>query len=131
MLSIILNLPYSLFGAVLALFLRPTRFVIGHEPFHIIFYVRNDSFGPGYTKGWRGMTNGHVIILNPREEQGDLAHELVHVQQYDRLPFIFPGAYYYQLLRHGYRNNKYEEEAYSKAGNIYRAGKQKNDTGAV
>ncbi len=71
------------------------------------------------------MTVGHVILLNPRVEENDLEHEQVHVEQYQRFPVIFPFLYYFELLRMGYRNNKYEEEAYSRAGNIYRGSKAK------
>lgn len=127
MLSFILNLPYTLLGILLALLLRPTKIESAKNPYRIVFSVKNDSFGSGHTKGWRGMTCGHTIILNPRVEKKDLEHEIIHVKQYERLPFIFPFIYYFEMFRHGYRNNKYEEEAYSGAGNVYRAGKPKDE----
>ena len=68
----------------------------------------------------RAVTVGHIILLSPRIEAGDIEHELIHVKQFDRLPLIFPILYSIELLRKGYRNNKYEEEAYRAAGNIYR-----------
>lgn len=69
------------------------------------------------------MTIGSTVILNPRVEDKDLEHELVHVEQGQRVPLIQPILYYTELLRKGYRANKYEEEAYSRAGNRYGAGK--------
>ncbi len=71
-------------------------------------------------KGARAAAMGHVVLLSPLTEDKDLEHELVHVDQYQRLPFIQPFLYYFELLRKGYRNNKYEVEAYEKAGNIYK-----------
>ena len=126
--AFLLNLPYTLLGVLLALFLRPSKVEFAKEPYRIVFTVRNESFGPGYTKGWRGMTCGHTILLNPRVEDKDLEHEIIHVRQYERLPLIFPIFYYLEMWEHGYRNNKYEEEAYSGAGNIYRGGKDKNES---
>lgn len=66
------------------------------------------------------MAIGHVVLLGPRLEDKDLEHELVHVVQYQRMPLIHPVLYIVELIRKGYRNNKYEIEAYQKAGNIYK-----------
>lgn len=126
MISFVLNFPYTLVGVVLALFLRPKSWSWGKKPFYIVVEVSSDSFGFGYLRGWRGMTVGHTIILNPRVEEKDFEHELIHVKQYDRLPLVFPFLYYLELIRHGYRQNKYEEEAYTGAGNVYRSGQLPN-----
>lgn len=122
--AFILNLPYTLWGMVLALFLVPYKVKFHKKPIAFIFYVRANFYGFGYIQGWRGVTVGNTIILNPKEELGDLEHELVHVEQYDRLPLIQPLLYYYELFRRGYRENKYEKEAYQKAGNVYYEGKK-------
>ena len=74
----------------------------------------------GYMKGGRAMAMGSVVLLGPNPEQYDLEHELVHVMQYQKLPFIQPFMYYAELVRKGYRDNKYEDEAYRVAGNIYK-----------
>ena len=71
-------------------------------------------------KNARAMTIGHVVLLGPNLENKDLEHELVHIEQYQRAPIIHPILYGLELMRRGYRNNKYEEEAYRKAGNIYK-----------
>ena len=68
----------------------------------------------------RAATLGHVVILSNNLEKGDLEHELVHVEQYERMPVIFPFLYYLELIQKGYRKNKYEDEAYCRAGNLYK-----------
>lgn len=119
MFSFLLNLPYTLVGTTLALVLLPTKVECGRTPCRIIFKVKR-TYSFGYIKNWRGMAIGNVIILNPLEEPGDLEHEIIHICQHQRRPLIYPILYYTELLRKGYRNNKYEVEAYSKAGNIYK-----------
>lgn len=126
MISFILNIPYTLIGILIALCLLPKTVKWGSKPYRIVFEVKNDSFGLSYAKGWRGMTVGHTIILNPQVEEKDLEHEIIHVDQYQRLPLIYPILYYFEMWKHGYRNNKYEEEAYSKAGNVYRGDQPKD-----
>ena len=42
-----------------------------------------------------------------------IVHELVHVQQWNADP-LFPLKYCGQWLRHGYRQNPYEVEAYAR-----------------
>ncbi len=119
----LLNLPLTLIGVLVALLLIPERFSLNKKPLALIINVKRDSFGFGYLKGWRGMTVGHTVILNPRVEEKDLEHELVHVEQQIRQPFIQPILYALELRRSGYRNNKYEVEAYRRSGNRYGAGK--------
>lgn len=65
------------------------------------------------------MALGYVVLLGPMEREKDLEHELVHVEQYVREPFIHFFLYNFEYLHHGYRNNKYEVEAYNRAGNLY------------
>jgi len=72
-------------------------------------------------KNARAMAIGSVVLLGSNALDKDLEHELVHVEQSQRMPFIFPILYYIELFRRGYRNNKYEYEAYSKAGNAYKS----------
>lgn len=68
----------------------------------------------------RAMAIGHVVLLGPKLEVKDLEHELVHVSQHQRVPIIQPILYAVELFKRGYRNNKYEIEAYQKAGNVYK-----------
>ncbi|HSX42150.1 MAG TPA: hypothetical protein VLE93_02245 [Candidatus Saccharimonadales bacterium] len=70
-------------------------------------------------KGIRALVNGSVVQLGPTADEKDLAHELIHVQQYEREPFIHPFLYTIESLTKGYSDNKYEVEAYSKSGSRY------------
>lgn len=65
------------------------------------------------------MANGNVVQLAPTADEKDLEHELIHVRQYEEAPLVHPLLYFIESLRYGYRNNKYEREAYEKAGNRY------------
>jgi len=120
--GIILNFPISIPGFIGALLSGPKRVAFSKKPFAIIFYVRNFwwwQWLPGQ-KGVRGMANGWVVQLGPHELPGDLEHELVHVEQAERAPFIHFFKYWLENRRMGYRANKYEVEAYDRAGNWYK-----------
>jgi hypothetical protein len=45
-------------------------------------------------KNARASAIGHVVILGPNLEDKDLEHELIHVEQYERMPLIQPFLYY-------------------------------------
>ena len=65
------------------------------------------------------MTLGNIIILSQRTLDRDLEHEIIHIEQYRRRPFIHPLLYFYESYKRGYVENKYEKEAYQKAKNKY------------
>ena len=119
--AFILNLPWTALGILLALISIPYKVSFDRGSLAIIFYVQSFwwySWIPG-KKGVRAMTNGHTIQLGPLEQGDDISHELIHVEQAIREPFIHPFLYQLETMRHGYRKNKYEDEAYSRAGNTY------------
>ena len=120
MIGFILNIPYSFFGLIVVLLSVPTGITFSKEPYAFIIKVKKLWWLFGYMKNGRAVAIGHVVILGPHLEDKDLEHELVHIEQYQRAPIIHPILYYLELMRKGYRNNKYEEEAYRKAGNIYK-----------
>ena len=74
--------------------------------------------------GWRysAITFGHVILCAGEMDDVTLAHELVHVAQYDRLGVFFFPAYGLAslgaLIRggHHYKDNRFEREARREAG---------------
>jgi hypothetical protein len=72
-----------------------------------------------FFKRVRGITIGSTVLLGPLETPRVLEHELVHVEQFLRAPLIFPVLYWKELILHGYVRNKYEVEAYTRAGNQY------------
>lgn len=118
--SFLLNIPYTLIGFALALLSLPTDIKITKRPFAFVVSVKRFWWVFGYMRNARAMVLGNIILLGPGIEAGDLEHELVHIRQYRREPFIHPFLYYIELMRKGYRNNKYEVEAYNQAGNLYK-----------
>lgn len=116
-----LNTPWTLIGLFAALLSFPKKVSFSKSPVAVIFTVRSFWW---YTwlpnmKGARAMAMGNVVLLGKNSLDKDLEHELVHVGQFEREPFIHPFLYQYQSFKNGYRNNKYEKEAYEKAKNVY------------
>lgn len=120
MIGFILNLPYTLIGLIVGFISSPEAIDMKKNPYAIVLKVRKLWWAIGYMKGARAVTIGHTILLGSRIENKDLEHELIHVQQYERAPLIYPILYYTELIRKGYKNNKYEVEAYRIAGNVYK-----------
>ncbi|MDP3770608.1 MAG: hypothetical protein Q8R40_06805 [bacterium] len=120
MIGFILNIPYTLIGLIVGIVSMPTSLELRKNPYAIVIKIKNFLWVFGYMKNARAMAIGHTVLLSPRIEDRDLEHEFVHVQQYQRMPLIQPILYYIELFRNGYRNNKYEDEAYRIAGNIYK-----------
>ncbi|SRR5258706_11134419 len=120
MIAFILNIPYTLIGLLVGLISVPKDIKLRSNPYSFIINNKKFWWRMGYLKNARAMSIGHVVLLGPEIEDKDLEHELVHVEQYIREPIIHPILYYIELLGKGYRKNKYEDEAYKKAGNIYK-----------
>ena len=59
------------------------------------------------------VTLGRTILLAPGVEPTErlLRHELAHVRQWERGPYVFPFRYIAAHIRHGYGNNPFEAEA--------------------
>ncbi|HEU4488504.1 MAG TPA: hypothetical protein VFS38_04380 [Actinomycetota bacterium] len=103
--------PASLVGAVLAPFFRSRRVTSG------VMLCEGASW-PGRL-GWRyrAITFGHVILCVDEFDDHLLAHELVHVRQYERLGplymFAYLGASASAWLSggHYYLDNRFEVEA--------------------
>ena len=117
--SFLLNLPWTILGLLLALLSIPRRVEFRKRPISIIIKVRSFwwyKWQPA-KKEIRAITNGHTIQLGVLEKPKDLEHELVHVEQAIREPLIHPLLYTIENMRHGYIENKYEKEAYGRAGN--------------
>lgn len=124
-LAFLLNTPFTIIGLLLALIYIPYKVIWNRDLAALILYVRYDRFTPlPYMKGWRAMALGHAVIMGPREKPLDLEHELIHVEQHIRYPFIFIFLNYIELVLHGYRNNRFENEAYTRAGNIYESSRK-------
>jgi len=123
MIAFILHLPYTIIGYIAAVISFPTSISFHTHPYAFIFTVKGFWWRIGHSKGVRASTTGHVILLGPHLEKNDLKHELIHVEQFEREPFIHPFLYYSETFRKGYRMNKYEDEAYRVARNVYKTRK--------
>lgn len=118
--TLFLNAPWSFLGSLCAVLSGPRLLEVNRKPFAFIVHVRSFWW---YTwmpskRGTRAMTHGNIVLIGKNEMKGDREHELVHVEQYQRMPFIHPYLYAYESGRYGYMN-KYEIEAYRRAGNEY------------
>ncbi len=121
MISFILNLPWTLLGLLVGVVSIPVDLQSNRRPLALVFNVKSFWW---YTwqpkmKGARAMAIGHVVLLGPNVLEHDLEHELIHVEQAVRIPLIHPILYTIESFRKGYRENKYEKEAYGRAGNLY------------
>lgn len=105
-----LNTPWTLAGLALAIISIPRR--ISLRSGAIIITVKSFWWNK---KGARAATMGQVVLLGSRIEGKDLEHELIHVEQFLKYPFIFPLLYGCESLRKGYRHNRFEREAYIKS----------------
>lgn len=112
MISIFLNFPYTLLGIISALVTLSYSVKIHKNPFAIVFRTNHCWWGIGWYKYMRACTIGNVILLTQKELKNDFEHELVHIRQQERYPFIFWFMYLWETFRKGYKNNKYEVEAY-------------------
>jgi hypothetical protein len=119
--AFVLNLPWNIIGLLLALCSLPYRIVLNKEPLAAIIYVRSFWWQTWLSshKSVRASSIGNFVLLSKKLLSKDIEHELVHVRQYEQRPFIQAFLYMAETLRHGYKNNKYEIEAYEKAGNMY------------
>ena len=118
MITAVLNAPWSLLALCAAVISLPYKIQLHRRPFVVIVFVR--SFWWKRARGVRAATAGSIMLLGPNLEPGGLEHELIHIEQYYREPFVHPFLYIIQSMKYGYRNNKYEAEAYGRAGNIYK-----------
>ncbi len=119
MVPFLLNVPYTVMGIVYALLSLPQH-VAWDVPHHtLVFKAKTNWWLYFYARHARGIAMGHVVILFPNCLPNDLAHELIHVEQHDRYPIIFPILYSYESLKNGYRNNRFEAEAYERTGSIH------------
>lgn len=119
--AFILNLHWTVLGLLASLLSAPTSIRLHKKPIALVITIRSFwwlEWLPGQ-KGLRAATLGNIVLLGPHLLSGDQEHELIHVEQNEREPLIKPFLYMWQSVRYGYRNNKYEVEAYARAGNKY------------
>lgn len=116
MIGFIINLPYTLLFIFVSLISFPQHITFDKRNYTVIIHVKSFWWVFGYMKKARAMTFGHTILLGQKLKSTDLAHELIHVKQFNTMPVIFPLFYLFFLIKNGHRNNKYEIEAYRLSG---------------
>lgn len=100
--------PWSLLGLLLAPFFRRRRLLDG------ILVCEGAAWPRRLGWGYRAITFGHVVLSIDDLDDATLAHERVHVGQYERWgPFFVPvylGAALATRLRgrHHYQDNPFE-----------------------
>ncbi len=115
----ILNLPFTLTGIIPLILSGPYDFKLSKDPIAFIFKVKNFWWVFSWMRNSRAMTIGHIILLGPKILKNDFEHEIIHVKQCERYPVIFPLLYLYEMLTKGYRQNRFEDEAYTLSKSIY------------
>ena len=108
--------PWSLLGLLLAPFFRSRRVVNGVRVCEGASWPRR--------LGWRyrAITFGHVVLCVDRIDDAVLAHELVHVRQYERWGPLFIPAYLAAAIwtsargRRAYTDNPFELAARAPLG---------------
>ncbi len=120
MIPFILNLPYTLLGFIPAILSGPASIKFNLKPLAIVFEVKSFWWKGWYLKNARAMTVGNIILLSPKILKNDFEHELIHIKQYQKYPLIYPALYYYEFFKKGYKQNKFEDEAYRLSKSIYK-----------
>lgn len=119
--SFALNACWTLLGLVASLLSLPYKVGFKRRPLALVVFVRSfwwSDWAKAY-KGRRATTCGNVVLIGTTADDKDIEHELIHVKQYDAAPFIYPLLYIVETWKKGYRQNKYEVEAYSKSSSEY------------
>ena len=111
----LLNLPWTLIAIILSIISLPVLAEIKKGV--LILSVRSFWWHPA--RGVRAFTLGNVIVLSPKLLPKDLEHEYIHIEQHMREPFIHPILSFVEVKRHGFKDSRYEKEAYHRAGNMY------------
>lgn len=116
---LLLNFPFTFTGLIPLIISSPYSFKLNRKEVAFIFKVKSFWWGFSFMKNARAMTIGHIILLGPRLFKNDLEHELIHVKQCQKYPLIFPLLYFYEFLKKGYRQNRFENEAYRLSKSVY------------
>lgn len=114
--TFILNLPWSLLGLLCGLLSLPQNIKVDKPQSVVIINVKRLWMNEIFL--WhrvRGLTLGNTVLLSELSNS-TYNHEIVHVRQFMKMPLIFPLFYCAELIKNGYRGNKYEKEAYQAGG---------------
>lgn len=120
--AFVLNLPWTLIGVATCLLSIPYQVRLSKNPLAFIFLIKSFWWYRWLPskKGVRAMVNGNIVLLSKDADDKDLIHELIHVEQYERAPFIHGFLYLIESFKYGTgMENKYEKEAYERSGSRY------------
>lgn len=110
--TLAMNLPWSLVGLFYGLFALPRSIKTDKLTLVIVVKVRrlwvNEIF---LGRRVRGFTLGNTVLLSNVADDNTYDHEIVHVRQFTKAPFVFPILYCLEFIKNGYQDNKYEKEA--------------------
>lgn len=126
---VVLNLPYTLLGIMVA-FVSVPRQVYLYESVlviavrelwwtRILLWWKKDLTTDIKKRGAKGVALGHLVLvgswLSKEEKMKVILHESIHVEQHERYPLVFPLIYWIETLRYGYVGNRFEKEAYERS----------------
>lgn len=109
----LLNLPWTLLGLCNVIFCVPYKVEFRKDA--IVFRTLHLGLLQIYAPKGKGYSLGNMVVVRRNASEKILHHELIHVEQHMRYPFICAFLYHYELLRLGYFNNKFEVEAYDRS----------------
>jgi hypothetical protein len=109
----ILNIPWTILGFLSALICLIYKIETDKRGFIKVFVKRLWITEIFLGRRTYGLVLGNVIILSQYANEQILIHEMIHVKQFEKMPFIFPILYLYENYKNGYEKNKYEIEANS------------------
>ena len=110
--AFILNFPWSLLGLLCGLLSLPRNTKASKPQFVLVVNVKrlwiNEIF---LRRRVKGFTLGNTVLLSDMADTSTYDHELIHVGQFMKAPFIFPLLYCFKSIKNGYQCNQYEKEA--------------------
>ena len=113
--AIVLNFPWSLLGFLYGMLLLPASIKMDKAELVVIIKVKrlwiNEIF---LMRRVRGFTLGNTVLLSDVADGNTYSHEIVHVEQFTKMPLLFPLLYLVESMKNGYQANKYEKEAYQR-----------------
>jgi len=108
--GLVLNSPRSLLGFLYGLLSLPKNFKVDKARLVVAIGVRKLWLIKIFIgRDPRGLTLGNIVLL--AQTSDDIyKHETVHVNQFLKMPLIFPIIYLVESAKKGYHNNQYEVE---------------------
>ena len=108
----ILNLPWTVLGLVIGILSIPKNLKFRKVGRAMVINVWRIWPSEIYMqRKVRGLAVGSTILLSRFADELTINHELVHIEQFQKVPLIFPLLYLIELVKRGYKKNKYEKEA--------------------